>query len=120
MCHPDSLNGASMSILTPAALARDLTVPDLTHLDDVARPHAVALVAAAVIDALTAAWRCPRIVVRDHPVVSTDDNYDRLGFPPDAVTREARYSRYVSGTCLLRTHTSAMVPPALRRLAADG
>lgn len=107
-----------MSLLTPAALSRDLAVPDLT-CPATERPHAVALVAAAVIDGLTATWRCQHRIVRHQPIVSTDDNYDRLGFPPEAVTRDARYSRYVSETCLLRTHTSAMIPPALRRLAAE-
>ena len=111
-----------MSVLTPAALARDLAIPDLTadHADDAeARPHAVALVVRDVVDALASAWRCDVRTARRHPIVSVDDNYDRLGFPPDAVTRDARYSRYVSETCLLRTHTSALVPPALRALAAE-
>jgi phenylalanyl-tRNA synthetase alpha chain len=50
--------------------------------------------------------------------VAVEDNYDRLGYPPAAVTREARYSRYVSDTVMLRSHTSAGIPPALRALAA--
>jgi phenylalanyl-tRNA synthetase alpha chain len=101
-----------MSILTADALARDLGIPDLTASPD----HALSLVVGSVTDALVARWGCALRVVRSHPIVSTDDNYDRLGFPPDAVTRDARYSRYVSETCLLRTHTSAMIPPALRSL----
>jgi phenylalanyl-tRNA synthetase alpha chain len=106
----------STSVLDPVALARDLTIPDLT-----ADPgHAVARLVSAAVDALAAEWGAEVRVVRSHPIVSLDDNYDRLGFPPDAVTRDARYSRYVSDTCLLRTHTSAVVPPALRRLAAEG
>ena len=105
-----------MSILTTAALARDLAVPDLTTEPD----HAVARVVTAVTDALASVWGVEPRIVRNRPVVSTDDNYDRLGFPADAVTRDARYSRYVSETCLLRTHTSAMIPPALRALAAEG
>lgn len=105
-----------MSVLSPAALARDLAVPDLTAV-----PSALAEMVDAISDALGRAWPGVEVrTVRSHPIVSTDDNYDRLGFPPDAVTRDARYSRYVSETCLLRTHTSAMVPPALRRLAAEG
>jgi phenylalanyl-tRNA synthetase alpha chain len=104
----------SVHVLDPAALARDLTVPDLTAVPG----HALARLVDEVVGALAAAWGAEVRLVRSHPVVSTDDNYDRLGFPPDAVTRDARYSRYVSETCLLRTHTSAMVPPALRALAA--
>ncbi|WP_344233003.1 hypothetical protein [Kribbella hippodromi] len=33
------------------------------------------------------------------------------------MTREARYTRYVSDNEVLRSHTSAMIPPALRELA---
>lgn len=110
-----------MSILSPSALARDLAVADLTcTTDPPARPHAIALVASSVVAALVSSWGCEHRTIRHHPIVSTDDNYDRLGFPADAVSRDARYSRYVSETCLLRTHTSAMVPSALRALAGEG
>jgi phenylalanyl-tRNA synthetase alpha chain len=100
-------------VLSPAARASDLAIPDLTAEPD----HALARMVDAVSTALVGRWGCSLRVVRSHPIVSTDDNYDRLGFPPDAVTRDARYSRYVSETCLLRTHTSAVIPPALRALA---
>ncbi|HUP86499.1 MAG TPA: hypothetical protein VM143_12595 [Acidimicrobiales bacterium] len=105
-----------MSVLSPVALARDLAIPDLTAV-----PSALAAMVHAITVALRDAWSGVHVrTVRNHPIVSMDDNYDRLGFPHDAVTRDARYSRYVSETCLLRTHTSAMVPPALRSLAAEG
>jgi phenylalanyl-tRNA synthetase alpha chain len=96
-------------------LARDLAIPDLT-----ADPsHPLGQLVAVIGDALAARWGAELRVVRSHPIVSIDDNYERLGFPPDAATREARYSRYVSETCLLRTHTSAMIPPALRSLRGE-
>lgn len=102
-------------ILSDDALARALAVPDLT--DPAQGTHAMQLLVDDVITKLATAWDCAIETVRDHPVVAVEDNYDRLGFPPDAVTRDARYSRYVGETRLLRTHTSAMVPPALRRIA---
>ena len=43
------------------------------------------------------------------------DNYEVLGYPPAAPAREARYTRYVDGRRLLRTHMTAAVPGALRR-----
>lgn len=102
-------------VLDPAALARDLTVPDLTAIPG----HALARLVDDVVGALSTEWGADARLVRAHPVVSLDDNYDGLGFPADAVTRDARYSRYVSETCLLRTHTSAMIPPALRALGGS-
>ena len=103
-----------MSVLSPEALARDLAIPDLSADPD----HVVGRMVSSITAALVERWGCSLRVVRSHPIVSVDDNYERLAFPADAATREARYSRYVSETCLLRTHTSAMIPPALRALSA--
>ena len=44
-------------------------------------------------------------------------NYDRLGYPAEAITRDTRYTRYVDPGHMLRSHSSAMIPPALRRLS---
>lgn len=50
-------------------------------------------------------------------LVAVEDNYDRLGYRHDEVTRDARYTRYLSDTVMLRSPTSAGVPPILRTLA---
>jgi len=73
----------------------------------------------AVVNALAEAWQCRIRIHRASPVVAVEDNYDRLRYPPDAVTRDARYSRYVDSTTLLRTHTSAMIPPLLRSMREE-
>lgn len=112
-----SRSAAAEHLLSPAELARDLSVPDLT--DPLHGPHAFQLVVDALTEALAGRWGSQARLHRAHPVVSLDDNYERLGFPADAVTRDVRYTRYVSQTCVLRSHTSALVPPALRQLAAE-
>src|SRR5204863_95105 len=56
-------------------------------------------------------------VHRGARVVSVAENYDLLGYAADAVTRDTRYTRYVSDRKMLRSHTSALVPGALRALA---
>ena len=35
-------------------------------------------------------------ILMRHPVISVDENYDCLRIPPDAVARDARYTRYGS------------------------
>jgi phenylalanyl-tRNA synthetase alpha chain len=100
-----------------AALRRALELPDLT--DPAHGPHAMQLVVAAATDALVRHWRCPVVEYRGSPIVSLVDNYEALGYASDAPAREARYTRYVGDGVLLRTHTSAMIPQALRRLAAS-
>ncbi|HEY3259990.1 MAG TPA: hypothetical protein VGJ95_06915 [Pseudonocardiaceae bacterium] len=98
-------------------LAQDLAIRDLT--DPAQGPHALQLIVDALVDALHTRWGCAVRLTRAHPVVTLADNYETLGFAPDAVTRDARYTRYVDAGHVLRGHTTAMVPGALRRLAAD-
>jgi len=69
------------------------------------------------IEALRNLWQCPVIVYRAPPVVSVRENYDHLRYPPDGASRDARHTRYVSDQLLLRSQTSAMIPPALRMIA---
>jgi phenylalanyl-tRNA synthetase alpha chain len=103
--------------LTRAQLARDLALADLSDPAD--GPHAIQQLVDLAVTALTGAWGCRARWCRGPRVVPVADNYDHLGYPAAAVTREARYTRYVDDRRMLRSHSSAMVPPALRRLAAD-
>jgi phenylalanyl-tRNA synthetase alpha chain len=103
-------------VVSAGQLRHDLDVPDLT--DPAGGLHAVQLVMGAAVAALRDAWGVTVRVHRAHPVVSVADNYDVLGFTTSDVTRDERYTRYVSPTTVLRTHTSALVPGALRALAS--
>ncbi|HXW45124.1 MAG TPA: hypothetical protein VEL03_10075 [Streptosporangiaceae bacterium] len=104
-------------LLSPAQLERDLAIPDLSDPAD--GPHAIQLISEAAVAALAHAWDCEVRWSRGPRIVPIADNYDRLGYHRDAVTRAARYSRYVDGGHMLRAHSTAMVPAALRRLAAE-
>jgi len=95
-----------MSISTPELL-RALSLRDLT--DPSSGPHAMQL----LLDQIHHALPVPVRVHRASPIVSIADNYDRLGYPPGGAARDARYTRYVCDTALLRTQTSAMIPPLL-------
>jgi phenylalanyl-tRNA synthetase alpha chain len=107
----------STSTLSPHELARALALRDLT--DPAAGPHALQLVVDRLETALTGAWGVP---VRRDPgprVVSVTDNYDRLRYSADAITRDRRYSRYVGAGRMLRSHTTARIPALLDDLAAS-
>jgi phenylalanyl-tRNA synthetase alpha chain len=80
---------------------RSLAVRDLS--DPAAGPHAMQLVVDSLLETLTTAWGCAAIVHRASPIVSIHNNYERLRYPPDAVTRDARYTRYVSDSMMLRS-----------------
>jgi phenylalanyl-tRNA synthetase alpha chain len=103
-------------ILTPAEVARALEVRDLT--DPREGMHAMQRLLEQVVTALARAWRLGPLVHRGPRIVAVADNYDALGYSGDAVTRDSRYTRYVAPGEMLRSHTSALVPAALRSLAS--
>jgi len=104
-----------VSYLDPAQLRRDLAIRDLSDPAD--GPHAIQILVNQAVEGLARAWSCEVRWCRGPRVVPVADNYDRLGYPAEAITRDARYTRYVDGAHMLRSHSSAMVPPALLRLA---
>ncbi len=105
-------------VLSPEAVARALSLRDLT--DPREGLHAIQLVVDDIVGALRRAWRCEVVPYRGARIVDVDDNYDVLGYEPAAVTRDARYTRYVTESTMLRSHTSALVPAALRLLDGSG
>lgn len=102
--------------LSPDAVRAALSLRDLT--DPAQGQHAMQTLLGDVVQAVSHAWEVPARIHRPGPVVAVEDNYDRLGFSAGDVTRDARYSRYLSPTVMLRSHTSAAVAPLLRTLGA--
>ncbi|MDI2037010.1 hypothetical protein [Paenarthrobacter nitroguajacolicus] len=100
--------------LNPTELHNALTIRDLSNPND--GPHAMQPLLHDVLRGLREQWDVPQRLIRHSPLVSVSDNYDRLGFSPADVTRDQRYSRYVSPTVMLRSHTSASIPSLLRSL----
>lgn len=108
--------------LTADQLSRDLALPDLSDPAD--GPHAIQLIVDRAVATLDAAWNrdrsdCEIRWCRGPRIVPITDNYDRLGYDPADVTRAVRYTRYVDDEHMLRSHSTAIVPPALRQLAAE-
>jgi phenylalanyl-tRNA synthetase alpha chain len=89
---------------------RDLTDPS-------SGPHAMQILLRDLRDALLETTPTHLVQYRGPRVVSIADNYDALRIATEAVTRDRRYTRYVTEHTVLRTHTSAMIPRLLRDLA---
>src|SRR5579875_58369 len=102
---------AMTSYLTADQLRAALELRDLTDPD--AGPHAMQLLTDDVEQAIARPPDSEVRRVRHSPLVAVAANYDALGYGPADVTRNTRYSRYVSPTVMLRSHTSAMLPPTL-------
>ena len=94
---------------------RSLSVRDLT--DQAHGPHAMQILLGRVVEALHEAWGCEVLIHRESPIVSVEENYDALHYPPEGASREARYTRYLNERTILRTQTSVMISDLLRRLA---
>ena len=78
----------SVPSLPLAELRRALAIRDLT--DPEQGEHALQLLIDAVVASLRDTWGSEVCLRRASPVVSTRDNYDRLGYPPDAITQPAK------------------------------
>lgn len=98
----------SMTTLPAATVRRLLCLPDLT--DPSTGPHALQVAVERIERRVATAAGVPLHRHRPNPVVPVADNYDRLGYPPDAAARDARYSRYLTADLMLRAHTSAAMP----------
>ena len=108
---------SSIPLLSADALRQALNLRDLTDPDR--GPHALQLLVSQATEALSRAWGSELRLRRELPIVSVEDNYDALSYPKHAIARDARYTRYVSERVVLRTHTTAMLPGALRELSAE-
>jgi len=106
-----------VTYLRPEQLRHDLGLRDLS--DPAEGRHAIQILVDRAVAALSRAWGCEVRWCRGARVVPVADNYDWLGYAAGAITRDARYTRYVDAGHMLRSHSSAMIPPALRRLAGE-
>lgn len=102
-------------LLSQADLSHALAIPDLTD-PLIAPEHALQTIVSLAKRALQQHWQCTVQTVRSSPVVPVENNYDRLNYPVDGASRDARYTRYITPRYILRTQTSAAVPDALSGL----
>ena len=106
-----------ISRLSPERLDRYLALRDLTDPDQ--GLHAINILMNDLIAAVARWSGLPADIVRRPPVVPIADNYDRLFYEPDAIARSARYSHYIDDIHMLRTHTTAGIPPLLAETRSD-
>lgn len=110
--HPHGVSRISPERLNRYLALRDLTDPDQGR-------HAINILMHEVIAAVARWSGLAADIVRRQPVVLITDNYDRLFYEPDAIARSARYSHYIDDAYMLRTHTTAGVPPLLAETRSD-
>ena len=86
-----------MKHLTKEQLKKDLEIRDLS--DKSQGEHCMQLIMNEVIDALKEYWNCPVTIYRENPIVTIEDNYDKLKIDKESVLRSEVYTRYVDDKC---------------------
>ena len=107
--------------VSPREIIDDLlAIKDLTEpTDPEAERNIVGKIYDGVIDKLQQ-YNFPNIqVVKGGPVVTAEDNFNKLLFSPGNPSRSSTYTRYIDEDHILRTHMSALIPPTLEQLEDD-
>lgn len=103
--------------ISSVELQRALALRDLS--DPTAGPHAMQLILSELTLGVSQKLRTALRIERPNPLVTVESNYDALLIPPGVATRETRYTRYVDEAHMLRSHTSAALPPLLQEYKAE-
>jgi phenylalanyl-tRNA synthetase alpha chain len=98
-------------------LKRSLAIKDLT--DSTNGKHAINIMLEEIQNKIESHYNLKSRLIRKNPIVSKSENYDRLYYPEDTVTKSSRYTRWVDKDHLLRTHTSSMIPEILTKIDQD-
>ena len=88
-----------MKHLTKEQLKRDLEIRDLS--DEEQGEHCMQLIMNEVIDALKEYWNCPVTIYREDPIVTVEDNYDKLKIDKESVLRSEVYTKYIQGMLMI-------------------
>ncbi len=81
--------------------------------------HAINLIVYTIAEVLQASGYPEPTIWRSHPITTVANNFDKLYFPAESLSRSPKYTRYLSDGKLLRTHTTAIIPEILPRLRGE-
>jgi phenylalanyl-tRNA synthetase alpha chain len=81
--------------------------------------HAINLIVYKIAESLQASGYPEPTIWRSSPITTVANNFDKLYFPSDSLSRSPKYTRYLSDGKLLRTHTTAIMPDLLPKLQGE-
>jgi len=110
-------NLLKFEVSSPELIEKALQVSDLTV--EGAPDHIINMIEKKIEQGIAKLDMGELREIRGNPVVSIEDNFDKLLFPADNAGRSSTYTRYVDEDHVLRTHTSAHVPQALKELHSE-
>lgn len=100
-------------VMSPEKVKGALAIKDLT--DSQNGIHAINLLIERIRIHLSqkAGWPSPDLKRSASPISSVANDFDRLYFPIDSLSRSPVYTRYIDENRILRTHTTAIIPDLL-------
>jgi phenylalanyl-tRNA synthetase alpha chain len=101
-----------MKYLNKEEIEKTLSLKDLTEDTH----HAIGMMVSEIKNALESKYGLEANEIRTSPIVDVKDNYDRLYYPQDTITKSSRYTRWIDDNTILRTQMTACIPNALSKL----
>ncbi len=103
-----------MKTLTTQQLQEALSIQDLTNTTG----HCINLMLSQIETGLKKLM-VPINIKRYSPITSVEDNYDKLYYPKEDITKSSVYTRYVDSDNILRTQTTSGIPRLLKEITED-
>ena len=115
--NPDLPMQLKFEVSSPETIGKLLSVKDLTlETENGQERNIIGKIYDQVINKLHE-HNFPDVrVIRGDAVVEAKDNFDSLLFSPGNPGRSSTYTRYTDENHVLRTHTSALIPPTFKKL----
>ncbi len=101
-----------MKYLTKDEIDQTLHLSDLTEKTD----HAIGMMVNEIQTVLEIKYGLKANIVRMSPIVDVKDNYDRLYYPNDTITKSSRYTRWIDSETILRTQMTSCIPNVLKKI----
>ncbi|MDJ0772485.1 MAG: hypothetical protein QNJ49_03505 [Mastigocoleus sp. MO_167.B18] len=81
--------------------------------------HTINLIVYKIAESLYESDYPEPIIWLSSPITTVTNNFDKLYFPTESLSRSPKYTRYLSKDTLLRTHTTAIMPEILPYLQEE-
>lgn len=103
--------------LTKEELNKSLSIIDLT--DKLNGLHSLNIMLDVIQSKLESYYNIKTSIIRNNPIVTTSDNYDKLYYPKSDITKSSVYTRWVNEYEILRTQTTSGIPKLLNKVSED-
>lgn len=80
------------------------------------KEHSIGILTNIIIETLKEKYHLDTIVEYGNPIVDPNDNYNKLYYPKDDITKSKKYTRWISKDKILRTQMTSLIPNILSNI----